>query len=113
MLTCKRCNYQWKARVDGRPVECPSCKRRDWDQGKRDNAPRVMELVDPRTGEMRCQVCGSVHYASIRPDASGVYYRGSWQCVKGCNLDAAKKKPKGERREGKEGKGYGKRQGNL
>jgi len=36
---------------------------------------KVMKLVDAMTGKMVCRVCGSVHWASIRP--GGRYYRGS------------------------------------
>lgn len=33
-LKCLRCGYEWKPRKRGRPVECPDCKTRDWDQKK-------------------------------------------------------------------------------
>ena len=42
--------------------------------------PKVMELLNSYTGEMRCRVCGSVHFASIKPHSNGLYYRGSWTC---------------------------------
>lgn len=48
--------------------------------------PKVMELIDPHTGKMRCKVCGAVHYANIKPGSGGRYYRGSWQCVNSCKL---------------------------
>jgi predicted Zn-ribbon and HTH transcriptional regulator len=35
MLTCLKCAYRWIPRKIGRPVECPACKRRDWDKPKR------------------------------------------------------------------------------
>jgi hypothetical protein len=47
---------------------------------------KVMKLVNPWTGEMECKVCGSVHFASIKPMSGGRYYRGSWQCQYGCQL---------------------------
>jgi hypothetical protein len=46
--------------------------------------PKPMKLIDPMTGHMQCKVCGSEHYASIRPRSNGRYQRGSWQCVNGC-----------------------------
>ena len=45
-----------------------------------------MELINGYTGEMKCRVCGSVHYASIKPRSNGHYYRGSWQCLYGCKI---------------------------
>jgi hypothetical protein len=41
---------------------------------------RPMKLVDQHTGKMECQMCGSEHYASIKPRSNGRYYPGSWQC---------------------------------
>ncbi len=34
--TCVRpkCGHTWIPRKPGRPVECPKCKRRDWDKKK-------------------------------------------------------------------------------
>lgn len=45
---------------------------------------KVMKLIDPSTGKMRCTVCGAEHFASIKPQSGGLYYRGSWQCVNRC-----------------------------
>lgn len=47
---------------------------------------KVMRLIDPRTGEMECKVCGARHLANIRPGSGGQFYRGSWQCQNGCRL---------------------------
>ena len=37
---CKQCGYSWfsrkKAMGDGKPVECPNCKRVDWDKPKKE-----------------------------------------------------------------------------
>ena len=44
----------------------------------------TMRLVDGRTGEMVCTVCGHGHFASIRPGSGGLYSRGSWTCRHGC-----------------------------
>jgi hypothetical protein len=46
----------------------------------------TMKLINDRTGEMQCTVCGSIHFANLRSkydraDRVTRYYRGSWQCV--------------------------------
>lgn len=28
---CKRCKYEWNARISRKPKACPNCKRYDWD----------------------------------------------------------------------------------
>jgi hypothetical protein len=48
--------------------------------------PKVMRLIDMYTGRMECKVCGAEHYASIKPQSNGHYYRGSWQCQYGCKI---------------------------
>lgn len=45
---------------------------------------KVMELIDPESGLMNCQICGARHYAQVKPDSKGKFYRGSWQCQNGC-----------------------------
>lgn len=35
---------------------------------------------------MKCEVCGAIHIASIKPLSGGKYYRGSWQCLNKCKL---------------------------
>jgi hypothetical protein len=40
------------------------------------STPKVMKLVYPYTGRMICQVCGSEHYPSIKPQSGGRFYRG-------------------------------------
>jgi hypothetical protein len=50
------------------------------------SSPKVMELVDSHTGRMVCPVCGSEHYARIKPQSGGRFYRGSWHCVNGCTI---------------------------
>lgn len=45
---------------------------------------KVMKLLDATTGLMECQICGRRHFAKIRTDSGGKYYRGSWQCANGC-----------------------------
>lgn len=50
-------------------------------------AKKVMKLLDPRTGKMECKVCGQIHFANIKPQSGGKYYRGSWQCANGCKLE--------------------------
>jgi len=53
---------------------------------------KVMELLDPRTGEMECKVCGAWHWANYR--GGGKFYRGSWHCRFGCKLDEDKSETK-------------------
>ena len=48
--------------------------------------PKVMKLVNPSTGEMACKVCGARHFANIKPDSGGKFYRGAWQCQNGCKI---------------------------
>ncbi len=55
------------------------------------STPKVMKLIDPGTGKMECKVCGAVHWANIKPQSGGRYYRGSWQCQNGCKLGKAGK----------------------
>lgn len=50
-----------------------------------------MKLVNKYTNEMECRVCGSIHFASIKPQSGGKFYRGSWQCRYGCTLADLKK----------------------
>jgi hypothetical protein len=46
------------------------------------SAKKVMHVIDPRTGMMECEVCGSTHLANLR--RGGHFYRGAWQCQSGC-----------------------------
>lgn len=34
MKKCQQCKYEWKSRV-ANPKECPNCKSRRWNEGKR------------------------------------------------------------------------------
>lgn len=45
-----------------------------------------MKLWDKYTGMMECQVCGSIHAASVKPNSNGAFYRGSLQCIYGCEM---------------------------
>jgi hypothetical protein len=47
---------------------------------------KVMKLIDPVTGLMECRVCGATHFANVKPESNGQYYRGTWQCQHGCKL---------------------------
>ena len=47
---------------------------------------KVMKLTCSYTNQMECRVCGSVHYAMIRPHSGGRFYRGAWQCINGCRI---------------------------
>lgn len=31
---CKRCGYEWEARIEGKPRQCPYCKSPKWDEEK-------------------------------------------------------------------------------
>jgi hypothetical protein len=53
-------------------------------------AKKVMTLMDARTGMMQCRICGAVHFAQIKPESGGKYYRGAWQCSNGCKLPEEK-----------------------
>ena len=33
---CKYCKHEWNSRVED-PLECPNCKRRDWEKIKEDD----------------------------------------------------------------------------
>ena len=50
-------------------------------------AKKVMKLIDPLTGLMKCKVCEHEAYADIKPDSGGKYHRGSWQCQNGCKFE--------------------------
>ena len=52
---------------------------------------KVMKLLDPSTGLMECKVCGRRHWANVRPESDGRFYRGAWQCLNGCRLKQDKK----------------------
>jgi hypothetical protein len=42
-----------------------------------------IKLINSHSGLLKCCVCHSQHWASIRP--GGGFYRGSWQCPnEGC-----------------------------
>jgi len=49
-------------------------------------AQKVMKLIDAKTGLMECKVCKGRHLANVRPDSGGKFYRGSWQCTRGCKI---------------------------
>lgn len=55
---------------------------------------KVMKLIDPYSGKMRCRVCGSVHYANLK--RGGGYYYGSWQCIYKCRLEKKSEDSSGE-----------------
>jgi hypothetical protein len=49
--------------------------------------PKVMQLVDTRTGLMKCPHCGTRHTANLAPATRFQevrYKRGAWQCPNGC-----------------------------
>lgn len=46
---------------------------------------KVMELIVPSTGLMRCKVCGHEHSAQL--GAGGRFKRGAWQCLNECRIE--------------------------
>jgi len=50
---------------------------------------KVMQLIDARSGLMRCTVCDALHFASL--SEGGHFQRGAWQCVNGCTPLATKR----------------------
>ena len=52
--------------------------------------PRVMRLIDPHSGRMKCPVCGSEHNAGEKSE--GYFHYGSWQCAFKCKIGDAGKK---------------------
>lgn len=49
--------------------------------------PRTMKFINRRTREMKCEACGSHHFAKIRPNSGGKYYADSWRCVNRCRVE--------------------------
>lgn len=45
---------------------------------------KMNRLIDPGRGLMECTNCGQRSFANLKE--GGKYYRGSWQCVNGCNI---------------------------
>ena len=41
---CKRCGAEWKTRMVGNPVQCPRCKRVDWNKEKGKSQTKMGEL---------------------------------------------------------------------
>ena len=31
---CQKCDYEWIPRTENKPVECPDCKSRNWEDKK-------------------------------------------------------------------------------
>lgn len=49
----------------------------------------VMKLLDRSTGEMKCKVCGNIHYANRANP--GKFVKKAWTCNNGCKLSDLKK----------------------
>jgi len=49
-------------------------------------AEKLMKLINSRTGEMECRVCGATHYSQIKPLAGEIFYHNDWECRNGCRL---------------------------
>ena len=50
----------------------------------------TMKLINQYTGLMECEVCKARHWANIKPQSNGKYYRGSWQCQNKHKTDGGK-----------------------
>lgn len=73
-------------------LDTPIWSDRDAQKGEEEKmSKKVMKLIDERTGQMECTVCGAVHYAKIEPGTGGKYYRENWRCRNGCQVDESKK----------------------
>lgn len=58
---------------------------------------KIMKLINPYNGYMKCMVCGYSHYANYRPGFNGrCFRRGSWQCVNKCKLEDLAKENQNE-----------------
>lgn len=61
---CRRCGYVWQSRISGRPKQCPSCKRMDWDKPevRRYGTPSPAKtdwdkLTDEHPPDCPCTLC--------------------------------------------------------
>jgi hypothetical protein len=45
---------------------------------------KLMKLINARSGEMECRVCGTTHFAATKPLGGKEFYEQEWKCVNGC-----------------------------
>jgi len=48
----------------------------------------LMKLINARTGEMECRVCGATHFSPRKPLTGEYFYRNDWKCRNGCRSDS-------------------------
>lgn len=51
------------------------------------STPRVMRQVEAEGNLLECRVCGLQVRVRVEPFSGGKFYRGAWQCPRGCRLD--------------------------
>jgi len=97
MLTCKRCEYQWKPRSKKRPVSCPECKSRQWDGGAKHSVKEVYARYTGPLLKVLCKDCGRQSLVGLEIRDGEVYVMD-----RGHECRPVEKEPKGKRK-GKEG----------
>lgn len=45
----------------------------------------LMKLINARTGEMECRICGATNYSPTKPLDGGLFYQRKWECRNGCH----------------------------
>ena len=96
MLTCKRCEYQWKPRSKKRPVSCPECKSRQWDGGVKRSVKEIFARYTGPLLKVQCKDCGARSLVGLEIRNGEVYVRdGGHKC------SPVEKEPKGRKKPGK------------
>ena len=67
---CKLCGNEWVSKMLRSPIQCPKCKRKDWD-GYHNSYGRLLNERVNYAGKhvCRCRLCGN-EWVSHRPDPS-------------------------------------------
>jgi hypothetical protein len=47
---------------------------------------KLMKLINARSGEMECRVCGATRFADIKPLGGRHFYDRDWDCTNGCRI---------------------------
>lgn len=68
--TCQKCGNRWVSKMLRSPIQCPKCKRKDWD-GYHNSYGRLLNERVNYAGKhvCRCKLCGN-EWVSHRPDPS-------------------------------------------
>ena len=53
LLRCKKCSHKWIPRIEREPVECPRCKRRDWNNGVISGANLLIIEAENKKGKKK------------------------------------------------------------